>query len=103
MSADLLKAVICMVAIVSSQAMADLVIDLIDGERIVVPVDNSKVKSIGFENPAGEKTPASVVRNAKGTAVDTRSQGAKVWRVGAGRALRYPSEAARKARLAASP
>ena len=97
MSTSLVTAVICLLAVVPSLTMADVVIELIDGERMVVPVDSSKVKSIGFEKPRGDETSASTGENTAGASVEEQSSGVKVWRVGAARVLKNPSDAARKA------
>ena len=69
--------------------MADVVIELKDGRHIVVPVDEKDVERITFTRN----------KDAATTAVSSPKLSSQVvWHVGPERALKYPSEAARKAR-----
>ena len=73
----------------SSLIMADVVIELKDGQHIVVPVDEKDVERITFSSNKDEAATA---------VVSPKLSSQVVWQVGPERVLKYPSEAARKAR-----
>ena len=89
---------LCLVALAPALAIADLVIHLTDGQRIVVPVDSEKIERIDFNGTAEQaeqKRPAKLPSEPPG---EHRSATGRILRVGASRELKYPSDAARLAR-----
>ena len=66
--------------------MADVVIELKDGQHIVVPVDEKDVERITFSSNKDEAATA---------VVSPKLSSQVVWQVGPERVLKYPSEAAR--------
>jgi hypothetical protein len=86
------------VAMVSAQAEADLIIDLNDGERIVVPVDERKIKSITFMRSGGARERGTQYRPSSRMPGGAASGNGRILRVGSDREIKYPSDAARVAR-----
>ena len=85
----------CVLTSVPAFAVADLIIHLIDGQRIVVPVDSERVKSITFTGAKTEGGQEQTQETASGNKeANRRSPGARILRVGKTRKLRYPSDAA---------
>jgi len=82
------------------RGLAEIIIDLKNGEQIVVPVDRTEVQGIRFtdrrESDSGRPVPAGVpVTGTSAASADTA--GVKTWHVGPKRALKFPSDAAKVA------
>lgn len=89
---------VCALLLLPFPGIADLVIKLKDGQRIVVPVDQGDIDRIIFK-PAGDKSARQrASKLANGKAALAKREKNKVLRVGPKRDLKYPSEAARIAR-----
>ncbi len=95
----LVRVLLRLLLLVPVMATADVIIELIDGRRIVVPVDKSEVESIEFTTSSARGSHKSKIereRNSGATASE-QSSAPQIWRVGPKRALKYPSSAAKKA------
>lgn len=88
----MMRLLICIFLIFPALAVAEMIIDLSDGRRIVVPVNKADVKSISFPEAASGKMPQEQ------SYADAVVPGSKVWRVGGGRTLKYPGDAAKVAK-----
>ncbi len=88
------------VVLLPAMALADLVIELVDGSRIAVPVDRGDVRSIEFVDGSAHASsnPPKEAAGAAGAKENAQLTGTTTWRVGPGRELKYPSQAARKAK-----
>ena len=90
--------IVGLVGLVPVQVDADLIIELNDGKRIVVPVDEQNIKRITFTRSGGarpsgkEQQPSSKIPGA------AASGKGRILRVGSDREIKYPSDAARIAR-----
>jgi hypothetical protein len=95
----LVRALIRLLILVPVMATADVVIELIDGRRIIVPVDKNEVQSIEFTASSGQGSQKSKIERERITGViaGEQSSAPQIWRVGPKRALKYPSSAAKKA------
>ena len=80
--------------------VADVVIELKDGQSIVVPVDKKEVERIIFTDINQEKTTKMKGEQNAAAIVPTSSDPSTqvIWRVGPERKLKKPSEAAKKAK-----
>ncbi len=90
----------CFVILASVPAVADVVIELTDGRHITVPVDKGEVERITFTptSPKEGSKPKTARDRSSRTADVVRPSEPGTWRVGAERALKYPSDAAKKAK-----
>jgi hypothetical protein len=90
--------IVCLLTLFPALAVADLVIQLTSGQRIVVPVDKDQIESIVFTGSGAQvekEVPAGQASERMG--VKQRAQG-NILSVGPKRKLKYPSDAARVAR-----
>ena len=88
------RLILSLLLLSSPLALAELVIDLTDGSHIIVPVNKDQVQGIRFADP---KTPRAPERDER-AAETTSAAMPRIWQVGPGRALKYPSDAAKKAK-----
>ena len=89
---------IALLLILPILASGDVVIELVDGRRIVVPVDRSQVESIEFIDSGASGPKTSVIgreRSLEGT-TKKASPAAQIWQVGPEHALKLPSEAEKR-------
>ena len=91
--------ILYLLVLVSAVAAADLVIELTDGRRIVVPVDKTEVVSIEFTASSASGLQDSKIEHGPTTVATAGAQSSdsQIWRVGPGHALKHPSSAAKKA------
>ncbi|MGB5198632.1 MAG: hypothetical protein WBR56_01885 [Sedimenticolaceae bacterium] len=90
--------IVGLVGLVPAQVDADLIVELNDGKRIVVPVDEQNIRSITFTRSGGarglgkEKQPSPEMPGTAASGIG------RILRVGSDRKIKYPSDAARIAR-----
>ena len=93
-----IRLLICVIIFAPVPVIADLIIQLTDGQRIVVPVDQEKIDRIIF-TPAGGLIDRQIsAKPSNGTIDSPKPAQGRIIRVGAKRELKYPSDAARIAR-----
>ena len=78
-------------------ALGALVIDLKDGRQILVPVEQHEIEAIRFSADESQTRSAAARPDASKTSPPAAAR-PTTWQVGRDRALKVPSEAARKAR-----
>ena len=90
----LLPVLISLGTFIPALAIGEMAIELIDGRRIVVPVEKSEIKSINFTISSASASQNPTITQGTTAEAPVDSQ---VWRVGPEHALKRPSEAAKKA------
>lgn len=93
------RALVRLLIFVPVMATAEVIIELNDGKRIVVPVDRNEVESIKFTPSKARESRKPNIEGERvtGTTGGEKSSDSHVWRVGPDRTLKNPSEAAKKA------
>jgi hypothetical protein len=84
--------------VVPALSTADLVIHLQDGQRILVPVDNSQIKKIEFAATESAVQQDRAARDTIKAPAVVEPSGPRVLRVGENHKFKFPSDAARAAK-----
>jgi hypothetical protein len=92
------KTLITLMLLLPPLALAELVIDLTDGRSITVPVDRNEVKGIRFLTGSPSQVNVPPEKQTSAASASAESQGRQIWRVGPDRSLKFPSDAAKKAK-----
>ena len=90
--------IVGLAGLVPAHVDADLIIELNDGKRIVVPVDEQNIKSITFTRSGGARPPGKEKQPSSKIPGTAASGKGRILRVGSDREIKYPSDAARIAR-----